>query len=100
MHNWLTIGVDTSNGRRRCRGCEKKIVKGEKAFFYLGYEFAGNDVYFYWHPECFINFAWKKINGGEITGKEVLADILELFLPLLIGSEEAQPILIALKLGS
>jgi len=84
----MGLGVDVSKGKARCRGCHQYIKSGEKRFYYLGDVYYNRPVYYYWHPECYLKF-----NGKAIR------DIVALFLPLLIGEEEAAPIIVALKMS-
>jgi hypothetical protein len=98
MHKWLAIGVDESNGKTRCRGCEQKIEKGELRFWYLGGEYGSKWNVFYWHPKCFLQQKFFDPQVEYVTGKDVITKIISVFLPLLVGEEEAKPILVALNL--
>ena len=99
LHDWLRVGVDISDGRSRCRGCGQRIAKGERRFWYLGQEYARKPNYFSWHPECFVKHSWTTWSGEVITGRDVVAKMIEVFLPLIIDREVAEPVIIALKLG-
>jgi hypothetical protein len=81
-------GIDVSNGRASCRGCGKKIKKGEKRFHFIGDEYSGHLVTHYWHPSCYFNFNPKTVES-----------MIEVFLPLVIGEEASAPIILALRMG-
>jgi hypothetical protein len=87
------VGIDISNGRARCRGCGQKIAKGEKRFWYIGGEYYGNPNIFYWHPRCFLEARW-----DDITGEEIIRDLMRVFLPLIFG-DGAMPTILAMDLG-
>jgi hypothetical protein len=84
---YYMFGVGIASGRARCRGCQQKIKKGEKTFWHIGDAYYNRPVIYFWHPRCFFQ-----------THAVIIKDVISLFLPMLIGEEEAKPILVALNL--
>jgi hypothetical protein len=101
-----TLGIKKVNSTHFCYAgskCKRKtrvICEGEVAVYMLtrpggAYQHYPALTFVYWHPECFLDAEIENEKGVNIVKKIIIT-----FLPLLIGEDNAKPIVLALDMDT